>query len=272
MEKDPTPKHTTPERLTNKKENAGEITPAESALRIAEDVLTRLVGEGERGRAVSPDLLILVQEQVAFARAQVRDLTENLQNAERAAHAHYEAAVKDPLTHLLNRRGFAEALTTKIERTKASPADKLYAFYIDLDKFKFINDTYGHEAGDRYLQGVSAHVLKALRPDDTFARLGGDEFSALCFIRHKETGDVSGEGEADTQAAQIAARIQDALARARAEFNEEMQEKFPALPYANDTGSVGYVFYDPQTALGADAFLSLADQEMYRKKKGEAPS
>lgn len=89
-----------------------------------------------------------------------------------------ELAYQDPLTGLANRRQFEEALAT----AAASPPAQGQAhavFLLDLNGFKQINDTYGHDAGDEVLLAVAEHLLRAVRDGDLVARLGGDEFVLL---------------------------------------------------------------------------------------------
>ncbi|HQU07579.1 MAG: hypothetical protein B7X04_01360 [Parcubacteria group bacterium 21-54-25] len=260
MEKRPDVSH---ERKKDSRESVAEG----GVLRMVSESVQDLIIDVERGRSVSLETLQLVQAQLEYAREQVAKREQALEEAERTAHEHREEATKDSLTHLFNRRGFMEALSMKIERTKESPTDLLYAFFIDLDKFKFVNDTYGHEMGDRYLTIVTAHLHKALRPDDTLARFGGDEFTALCFVRYK--GEQAEESH-DVGASHIALRIQYALDAARQELNEEIKRIFPDAPLAHDVGSVGYAFYDPTESVDAAAFIRQADRRMYEQKQKDS--
>src|ERR1700733_506502 len=84
-------------------------------------------------------------------------------------------ALHDELTGLPNRRLFADRLTTAIERADRVRS-RLALLILDLNGFKTINDTMGHQAGDQVLREVSAHLRKNVRASDTLARLGGDEF------------------------------------------------------------------------------------------------
>jgi diguanylate cyclase (GGDEF)-like protein len=84
-------------------------------------------------------------------------------------------ALHDELTGLPNRRLFADRLTTAIERADRMRS-RLALLILDLNGFKAINDTLGHQAGDQVLREVSAHLRKSVRASDTLARLGGDEF------------------------------------------------------------------------------------------------
>jgi diguanylate cyclase (GGDEF)-like protein/PAS domain S-box-containing protein len=87
-------------------------------------------------------------------------------------------ATHDALTKLHNRRYFEEQLTQEAERLKRS-RETSALLYIDLDRFKYINDTAGHVAGDRLLVEISQQILQRLRHTDLLARLGGDEFAII---------------------------------------------------------------------------------------------
>jgi len=94
-------------------------------------------------------------------------------------HAQLEfQAITDSLTGLLNRRGFHQALESALARTERS-GRRMAVLYLDLDGFKRINDSLGHDAGDRVLCQVAEKLKSGLRPYDTLARMGGDEFTAL---------------------------------------------------------------------------------------------
>jgi diguanylate cyclase (GGDEF)-like protein len=86
------------------------------------------------------------------------------------------AATHDPLTGLANRLAFVDRLT-EIAKVAGGEAAVLF---IDLDRFKPVNDRHGHLAGDRVLEAVAGRLAGALRPGDLVARLGGDEFAVLC--------------------------------------------------------------------------------------------
>jgi diguanylate cyclase len=84
-------------------------------------------------------------------------------------------ALHDELTGLPNRRLFADRLTTAIERADRTQT-RLALLILDMNGFKIINDTLGHQAGDQVLREVSSHLRRSVRASDTLARLGGDEF------------------------------------------------------------------------------------------------
>jgi diguanylate cyclase (GGDEF)-like protein len=109
-------------------------------------------------------------------------------------------ARRDGLTGLANRRAFFGALD------QLAAGDQLGSFslavlYVDLDDFKPVNDTHGHDVGDRVLEGLAERFRGSVRPDDLVARLGGDEFAVLC------TGISSSD-----EAMAVAARLFEAAA------------------------------------------------------------
>jgi diguanylate cyclase (GGDEF)-like protein/PAS domain S-box-containing protein len=89
-------------------------------------------------------------------------------------------ALHDPLTGILNRRGFEARVREALERKKTGNIEHCLCF-LDLDYFKTINDSYGHQAGDEALQLVVSLTQKYIRDSDSFGRLGGDEFAILLY-------------------------------------------------------------------------------------------
>ena len=85
-------------------------------------------------------------------------------------------AARDPLTHLLNRRGLSTALDACFRR----PGTTARLLLVDLDHFKNINDSYGHQVGDAVLCGVADALRASVRKDDLVCRLGGEEFAVIC--------------------------------------------------------------------------------------------
>jgi diguanylate cyclase (GGDEF)-like protein len=228
---------------------------------MVDEGLNRAVASIETGGTVTPDTLKLFLAQVQYAREQGEKRDQRLATAEKEAHESYEKAFKDELTNLLNRRGFSEALETKMERARETPSDKLYAFYVDVDRFKEINDAFGHGTGDKYLKLISRHLMTALRPDDTLGRLGGDEFAALCFIRHQS--DEAGGFSYDAIAKQIQERMRQAVYSAKSELlGDDVAE-------LQHTASVGFVQFDGVES--ANELMDQADNMMYRIKNGGKP-
>jgi diguanylate cyclase (GGDEF)-like protein/PAS domain S-box-containing protein len=87
-------------------------------------------------------------------------------------------ALHDPLTGLANRVLLLDRLEHALARTRRYPAH-LAVLYLDLDRFKTVNDNLGHEVGDRLLRVVARRLQETIRPSDSVARLGGDEFAAV---------------------------------------------------------------------------------------------
>jgi diguanylate cyclase (GGDEF)-like protein len=102
-----------------------------------------------------------------------------------------QASFVDPLTGIWNRRGFLEYATRYLNRAIDKHAVALIAF--DLDHFKFINDRYGHQAGDEMLCGFSKMVAEAMQPGDLFGRIGGEEFA--CLLTDVSLSDAAGIAE-----------------------------------------------------------------------------
>jgi diguanylate cyclase (GGDEF)-like protein/PAS domain S-box-containing protein len=98
-------------------------------------------------------------------------------------------ALYDPLTGLANRDLLMDRLQLALRSLRREPG-RVAVFYLDLDGFKAINDSLGHEAGDRMLQEVASRLARVLRRQDTLARFGGDEFVAVC----PDVGDAASAG------------------------------------------------------------------------------
>lgn len=111
-----------------------------------------------------------------------RDITEQVQREEMLQARSAELsrlATQDVLTGLANRARFERELPERLAAARLR-GDRLGLLVIDLDKFKEINDQFGHAAGDAALRYVADHVTRDLAPDELFARMGGDEFALVC--------------------------------------------------------------------------------------------
>jgi diguanylate cyclase (GGDEF)-like protein/PAS domain S-box-containing protein len=108
----------------------------------------------------------------------MRNVT-NRAMAEEALRAAQHRALHDPLTGLPNRVLLLDRLGQACARLRRS-GGRLLVMFVDLDRLKEVNDTWGHETGDDLLVQVARRLDQALRPDDTVARLGGDEFVVVC--------------------------------------------------------------------------------------------
>jgi len=119
--------------------------------------------------------LTLSRIENAVLQGVANDVTER-KRAETAVRA---IAVTDALTGLANRLGFEARLSESLQQCRRQPAERLALLLIDLDFFKQVNDTYGHDAGDRVLITVARRLQEAVRKTDFVGRLGGDEFVLL---------------------------------------------------------------------------------------------
>jgi diguanylate cyclase (GGDEF)-like protein/PAS domain S-box-containing protein len=122
-------------------------------------------------------------------------VSEDISNQKAAQAQIEELAFYDPLTRLGNRRLFREQVETELKKAARNNAH-LALFYLDLDNFKQVNDTLGHDVGDKLLQSIADRMRATLRHSDMIARLGGDEFIALL-------PDVSGPNEANVVAKKL---------------------------------------------------------------------
>src|SRR5450755_1791032 len=162
----------------------------------------------------------------------------------RAEEALQHQAFHDHLTGLPNRAAFNERLSLAIEIARARRTPLALAV-LDLNRFKIVNDTLGHQVGDALLQQVSSRICKALRGSDFVARLGGDEFAII----------VPDATEADGE--ELAARIVSVLSA-----------PFQLEGHTVEIGAaVGLALY-PTHALDLTALLSRADIAMYVAKRG----
>lgn len=110
---------------------------------------------------------------------QLQGVTNDITDSKlREAHAH-KLALTDALTGLDNRLGFEKQIEAMIEERKADPAQNFTMMMIDLDRFKQVNDTHGHDVGDIVLVQVARRIEQSIRKADFAARLGGDEFAVL---------------------------------------------------------------------------------------------
>ncbi len=160
------------------------------------------------------------------------------------------AGFLDPLTGLANRAVFVEGLGRRLDELKQRRSFTPFAaLYLDLDRFKVVNDSLGHLVGDELLTAVSRRLESCLRQGDAIARLGGDEFAILL----NEIGDAN-------QANAIAFRIQESL---RAPFSIGGREVFTSA-------SIGIAFGQAQYN-NPDEMMRDADTAMYHaKSRGKA--
>ena len=167
---------------------------------------------------------------------------------EQQVSTHEWYAFHDHLTGLPNQRLFEERLAAAIQHSQANNT-RTALFMIDLDGFKLINDTHGHDVGDELLQHIAENLRGAIRPPDTLARLGGDEFIILATDL-----PVIQRIEAIAEAGEV--RIDRAL-RKPVSINGHL---------FNVAGSIGVAVY-PDDATDEVLLRRLADQRMYEQKR-----
>lgn len=125
-------------------------------------------------RTMSASIAFIKWAQMKLEHAEIR-----LADQEKRIGLLEEQATHDALTDLLNRRGFFDAFNKEMDRTRRGHSEGGLLIMIDLDNFKVINDTYGHQAGDAALRMVAKTLMGNSRVMDSCARLGGDEFVLL---------------------------------------------------------------------------------------------
>jgi diguanylate cyclase (GGDEF)-like protein len=160
-------------------------------------------------------------------------------------------ATRDPLTGLANRALFSEHLSSTLARSRQL-GRAVSVIYFDLDRFKLINDTLGHAAGDELLRQIGPRITQVLREADVLARLGGDEFIVLTLDGESPAGAETG---AETGAEVVAERIRQAF-QAPFEVGDRSLRVTPSLGVAHDDGrSTG------------EQLVANADAALYRAKE-----
>jgi diguanylate cyclase (GGDEF)-like protein/PAS domain S-box-containing protein len=153
-------------------------------------------------------------------------------------------ALHDALTGLPNRRLFHDHLNQTLVQIKRHGSRMFAVMYLDLDRFKYINDTWGHDAGDMLLKEVAARLRRCVRESDTVARLGGDEFTILL-------PEISGEADAGVVAEKI-------LLAMKVPVNLTTESRVI-------TTSIG-ISVSPRDGVDAETLMKRADAAMYQVK------
>jgi diguanylate cyclase (GGDEF)-like protein len=202
-----------------------------------EIVRTKLYGFRKILLLISSVLIVLL----AFLARQVA--LNALQREETAALVH-AMAFKDALTGLPNRRLLEDRLNQSIASAERS-AGKVAVLFLDLDHFKAVNDTLGHEAGDQLLKQVSGRLQEAVRKSDTVARLGGDEFILLL-------QNITSHQDVDS----VADKVIQAISRPFLIAGQQAQVGT----------SIGIALY-PEDCADPESLLASADKALYKAKQ-----
>ena len=196
------------------------------------------------GRIVHTEVVTTLHAGPDGSPAYVIGVTRNVTERRRAEEAIRRLAFYDPLTELANRRLLLDRLPQEIARARRD-LSRLAILYIDLDKFKPINDTRGHDTGDWLLKSAATRLRNCLRQSDTAARVGGDEFVALL-------GDIHSPEHALSVAEKICLELR--------------------RPFVTDAGdplaissSVGVALF-PDDSDDEHELLRMADEAMYHAK------
>jgi diguanylate cyclase (GGDEF)-like protein len=266
------------------------ISDAESALRAGEiDCVLLDLGlpdvtglEGlERIQEVAPEIPIVVLSGMEREETAVQAVHDGAQDylVKRHAHPHRIArairyaierkqgeveltrkALHDALTGLANRTLFMDRVDVALahmERSKHFVA----VMFLDLDRFKSINDSLGHDAGDALLRAVAARLRDLVRPSDTISRFGGDEFLVLCddlrseqqalLIAERLSAGLSEPFRLSDQEVRAGASIGIAFGRDRTTTPELLVREADQAMYRAKQGGTGYEVFDGRAATGA---------------------
>lgn len=162
-----------------------------------------------------------------------------------------ERSLHDPLTHLPNRRYFIYTIENYFENAKRTGREGNFALLnIDIDRFKAINDSYGHVAGDKVLVACAERIKSSLRVSDLVARIGGDEFLILIPRVHREQ-DVH--------------KISETISKSISETPVVYEDSLIHIHV-----SIGYVMYD-KAFYDPDEMFKQADERMYAAKRRQNP-
>ncbi|WP_168224698.1 putative bifunctional diguanylate cyclase/phosphodiesterase [Rhodoferax aquaticus] len=212
-----------------------------AVVRAAQKVLVRHSAELERANNALDARVAARTEELDKANRKLQAEIHERQTAEQKLD---HLAYHDPLTGLPNRLMFAEHLGRSIGKAERSNA-RLAVLFIDLDRFKEVNDTLGHAVGDELLVQVTERLRGQLRNEDLLARLGGDEF--VCILEQLE-------------GPQDASRVADKLIRHLGEsFHLHLHE-------IRISASIGISLY-PADGMDTNNLLRAADTAMYQAKK-----
>ena len=210
-------------------------------------VVSRAPPRPPKADSAADGRLLKLERDLHDARAELARLRVALTGTEASAQRARHDALHDSLTGLPNRRCFHERLDEAVARADAA-GTCVAVLYIDLDGFKSINDTLGHDRGDELLRIVAARLSRAIRASDLVSRIGGDEFACL-----------PGEALDDEDLRHFAAKLFDAVS-APVTLDQVRLCIYPSIGIARH----------PDGGKSAEAVLRNADIAMYRAKRSRS--
>ena len=212
-------------------------------------------------------------------RRQVEELIAEMEHRRQAEHRYMQLATRDPLTGLPNRAALLDRLNQAV-RSAARSGDRLAFMFLDLDRFKLINDSLGHAVGDELLQAVAERLHNSIRAADTVARLGGDEFAILLQqprdadaalrVVDKLLASLSQPVVLDGQALTVRASVGVAFYPEHGDSADQLMRHADLAMYqAKQEASLGYCVYEPRLDLAAQSRLTLEQDLREALARGE---
>jgi len=192
-------------------------------------------------RAQEKDMLARTQGELDKARENLLNTHQRMEQVEQMSMRLSEEALTDPLTKVWNKRALTSKLTTLLEAAGRGP-DSLIVF--DIDKFKAINDNFGHQAGDRALKAIAQQAAASLRQHDVLFRYAGDEFVIVL------------ESTPLADAVAVAERVRQAAENIRFTYRSSQELRI--------TVSLGVAQSSPQDTL--ETLFERADKALYAAK------
>jgi diguanylate cyclase len=235
------------ERWADELSAINEVLVEELSKLSASPALERAVdrsGELESDIQASAETVLSINEGLTRGIAEDKKLTRKLVSSNTKRKAIGQLALHDPLTGLPNRMLFDDRLRQVLAQA-ARHGRGVAVMFIDLDNFKAVNDSYGHDVGDAVLRDVAHRLQASMRAEDTVSRRGGDEF--LCIMM---------EARAELDIAKVAGKIIQVIS-AETEVGDATLTVKP---------SVGIAVY-PKDGDTAGSLVTNADKAMYRAKR-----